>query len=148
MGDVISGSPTQYYREPSNILFEAVKSYPDINLEFQVVGVVDRANAFVLNDWSSWNSGIDVQPLQTIFSRLDTNSVRFLCGSIEGISQPSYIMRLEYFDPDKVNQTQLQEIAQELSQYGSCYALTDMAVVTQTELWSNFKTPSLWQLPY
>lgn len=139
VGDVISGSPTQYYREPSNILFEAVKSYPDLNLEFQVVGVVDRANAFVLNDWSSWNSGIDVQPLQTIFSRLDTNSVRFLCGSIEGISQPSYIMRLEYFDPDKVNETQLQEIAQELSQYGSCYALTDMARVTQTEFMEQFQ---------
>lgn len=45
VGDVISGSPTQYYREPSNILFEALKSYPDLNLEFQVVGVVDRANS-------------------------------------------------------------------------------------------------------
>lgn len=140
VGDVISGSPSQYYRLPENIRYEQTKNYPDLTLEFQVVGVVDRTNALVLNDGTSTTVTNQGAPsLDTVYTRLGPDAVQLICGPIEGITQPSTIIRMEYFDPAKVDQAQLTEIAQTLSQYGYCYALPEMAQTTQAQFLEQFQ---------
>lgn len=140
VGDVISGSPTQYFRLAEDIQYQRAKNYPELDLEFQVVGVVDRTSALLLNDGSSVSTTTEGVPsLDTVYSRMEPDSVQLLCGPVEGISQPSYVVRMEYFDPAQVDEAQLQEIAQTLSQYGFCYALPEMAQTTQADFREEFQ---------
>lgn len=140
VGDVISGSPTQYFRLAEDIQYQRAKNYPELDLEFQVVGVVDRTSALLLNDGSSVSTTTEGVPsLDTVYSRMEPDSVQLLCGPVEGISQPSYVVRMEYFDPAQVDEAQLQEIARTLSQYGFCYALPEMAQTTQADFREEFQ---------
>lgn len=140
VGDVISGSPTQYFRLAEDIQYQRAKNYPELDLEFQVVGVVDRTSALLLNDGSSVSTTTEGVPsLDTVYSRIEPDSVQLLCGPVEGISQPSYVVRMEYFDPAQVDEAQLHEIAQTLSQYGFCYALPEMAQTTQADFREEFQ---------
>ncbi len=140
VGDVISGSPTQYFRLAEDIQYQRAKNYPDLDLEFQVVGVVDRTSALLLNDGSSVSTTTEGVPsLDTVYSRMEPDSVQLLCGPVEGMSQPSYVVRMEYFDPAQVDEAQLHEIAQTLSQYGFCYALPEMAQTTQADFREEFQ---------
>lgn len=140
VGDVISGSPTQYFRLAEDIQYQRAKNYPELDLEFQVVGVVDRTSALLLNDGSSVSTTTEGVPsLDTVYSRMEPDSVQLLCGPVEGMSQPSYVVRMEYFDPAQVDEAQLHEIAQTLSQYGFCYALPEMAQTTQADFREEFQ---------
>ena len=140
VGDVISGSPTQYFRLAEDIQYQRAKNYPELDLEFQVVGIVDRTSALLLNDGSSVSTTTEgVPPLDTVYSRMEPDSVQLLCGPVEGMSQPSYVVRMEYFDPAQVDEAQLHEIAQTLSQYGFCYALPEMAQTTQADFREEFQ---------
>lgn len=140
VGDVISGSPTQYFRLAEDIQYQRAKNYPELDLEFQVVGIVDRTSALLLNDGSSVSTTTEgVPPLDTVYSRMEPDSVQLLCGPVEGMSQPSYVVRMEYFDPAQVDEAQLHEIARTLSQYGFCYALPEMAQTTQADFREEFQ---------
>ncbi len=94
----------------------------------------------MLNDGSSVSTTTEGVPsLDTVYSRMEPDSVQLLCGPVEGMSQPSYVVRMEYFDPAQVDEAQLHEIAQTLSQYGFCYALPEMAQTTQADFREEFQ---------
>ncbi len=116
--------------------------FTDVNLENGRIPcvVVDRTNALVLNDGTSTTVTNQGAPsLDTVYTRLGPDAVQLICGPIEGITQPSTIIRMEYFDPAKVDQAQLTEIAQTLSQYGYCYALPEMGQTTQAQFLEQFQ---------
>ncbi len=141
VGDVISGSPTQYFRLAEDIQYQRAKNYPDLDLEFQVVGVVGHAPARCC---STMEAACPLPPKAfrrwiRCTAEWNRTPCSFSAGRWKGCPNPVMSVRMEYFDPAQVDEAQLHEIAQTLSQYGFCYALPEMAQTTQADFREEFQ---------
>lgn len=127
IGDVIKGTPTVYYNDE----YDDVEKNYSFELEFQVVGIVDRMNAFMLNNGDTAIYGEDAAALRDIFYRVRPNTTTVLCGEVPGVEPEDQMYGLLYFDNQKIDETQLEQIHDKISQYGYCYKISDMAKTTQ-----------------
>ncbi len=135
IGDIINGNITSYMfnEEDEEIQFKYEKEY-----QFQVVGIIDRSNAFALTYSTNIIMGEVVPGIDQLFSKVAANTETILCGNFSGLQVNDEMYGIIYLSEDASKQ-EIDEIYNEVSKYGSCYKIKDMMEKSHKILYSDLK---------
>lgn len=133
IGDVIKGSCSS----DDAITGSSFTSYKTV--EFEVTGIVDRNNAFIIRPDKVVSNSI--QPLGDIFPSMYPDAIELLCGQLDSsqIIQNQPEKGIIYFD-EGLDENKISEIMIELRKSGYTTKLSDMSRATIENLTYKLKT--------
>lgn len=132
VGDVIQGKGKSYDKRTKT------RVSGNMTLEFEVTGIVDRSNAYIIRPGMSMSNG--VQPLRDIFPGMYPDTVDLLCGELD----PDFITTFQpergilYFD-ESMSEEEVKAMMTELRKSGYVSRLPEMSDMTAADLTSKLK---------